>query len=395
MTDQASPAGDGAPPPVVPDAGAPPPVAPADGRVHVVVHRPPATGMVARIPWLQAFQVGSIVALIGLALSAFALWHQSSYVPSTLPAELSVSVDLTQPAAVPSSVGLGDIKQFEAVIHVKNEGSRRVTVLAGQYQMWGSKLTQRPPSDADSWVTREQALCGSPFGDRYVTPRGGSDLLLASGRVFDAIWLDAGQEADERVLLFARPPEVDVAQFFVNLSVAKGEVIQTDERPTSWTSTELNANTANWCQEDVAGDLTVPPIYWTYWRVENRTPLINMFVHDERAIAVEWRPARWSGRGQSTGTECDPTQVTDASGSDPCVPTELIGSDRPGSFVDPTIAFCQKATDPTTCHLTSTLPLKTLFDLEHELGMSSSSASASVVLWDQPRTDGQVGTGGG
>ncbi len=377
MTDQL-------PPPSGPPAVAGP-AGDGDQRVHVVIHQPPSTGWRARVPWLRAFQLSAVVAVIGVSLSGFALWHQSAYVPSTLPADLSVSVQLGDPKPVPESEGLGDLRQFEAVVHVKNAGSRRVTVLAAQYNLWGARLVQRNGAEFDAALPKEQGFCSTPFGGRYLEAAADSWTMLATGRMLDGSWLDAGQETDERVILFARPSEADVAMFSVDLWVAKGDVIQTDDEPTNWTAGELAGDSAAGCRPDLEGDLTVRPIYWTYWRVENRTPVLGSMFPDERRLAVEWRPATMVGHLRSSGATCDPMTASDnATAVDPCELSEQLSGARPASFIEPEVVYCAKAGNPASCHLASTMPLKTLLDLEHDLGLAVSSASAYQLLWPEP-----------
>src|SRR5262245_29611269 len=275
--------------------------------VNVVVHRPPPTGWRRRLPGLlRAVEFGAILAVIAVAVPVVTFWYQSAYLPTTLPAGLTVTATLTELERGPTTSRFNDLTAYEGAIHVENAGTRRVTVLSAQYMLWGIHLARREDGAYDEAMPAEQGPCVRSFGGRYVAEAAGLETLLATGRIMDGWWFDAGQDAEEHPLFFVPTGKFDVARLDVYVNVAKGDLVsQVEREPIRWSAAELSGAKQTLCDTDLAGDLSQPPIYQTAWEIGNRTPILGGLFPDERLISVEWRSVGWTGEA-ADGSTCDP-----------------------------------------------------------------------------------------
>ena len=348
--------------------------------VNVVVHRPPPTGWRRRLPGLfRAVEFGAILAVFAVAVPVVTFWYQSAYLPSTLPAGVTVTATLTELEEGPESSGFDDLTAYEAAIRVENPGDRRVTVIGAQYKLWGIHLARREEGAYEQDMAAEAGTCSYAFGGRYASEWAGPETLLATGRIFDGWWFDAGQDAEDHPLFFIPTGEFDVARLDVSVQVAKGDLVtQVDREPIDWSQSELFGATDEMCGIELAGDLSAEPLHTTSWEIRNQAPIVGNLFPDERLISVEWRPVGWVGEG-ATGSACDPWLFDES--SEPCFPKLTIGADGADSWLEPIVSYCTSRADPETCQINWRLSLKQSLDLEREIGLSSSVATASIVLW--------------
>jgi hypothetical protein len=184
----------------------------------------------------------------------------------------------------------------------------------------------------------------------------------------------------EHPLFFVPAGQFDVARVDVVVSVAKGDLVtQVDREPIDWSPAELEGAKDS-CGGDLAGDLSVEPVHWTSWAVRSQTPVVGQLFPDRRQISVEWRPVAvvWE---DLTGSTCDPYEVNES--LDVCEAKLGFGTTGPGSWVEPVISYCASDDGPDACELTWTMPVSRALDLEHDLGLAESRASASIVLWPE------------
>ncbi len=335
-------------------------------------------GFRARLPrFLRVVELGAVLGLVG---SGFTLWYQAVYVPSTLPATLSVSVELSPMRFGPAAEGMGDISEFEAIINVTNASNRRVTVIAAQYSLWGIDIDRRSDNGAAEMIG-EQGRCGTAIGGRYIRATARAPELIATGRFLDGAWFDPGQDYAERRLFFIKPDDFDMAELTVDLYFAKGDLVtQTEPRPIAWDPQELDGNTGNYCRLDLAGDLTVPPLYVTSWQVRNRTPLVGGLIGDPRRLAVEWRPAAIVGQGATSGAPCDPFAGA-TTATEPCLPSTRLGPTTAAQYIQPVVVYCREARAVDSCDLLLTTSLEDGLRLAEELGLAVTRSTTDLVLW--------------
>lgn len=209
--------------------------------------------------------VGGVITL-GALVSVAQFWYTSQYLPTTLPASLTVSTDLEQ------LEGSDDADVVRVTLTVENTAQTQAKILGSVYRATGSRVELvRSSKNALTRNSARPALTGKPVA-RYHREHAWD--VLQVGRIFpDQSWLDPGEVHTTEFLVHLPAGRYEVVRSSANLLIAKGRALSIDQTP-------------RFGPEVVSHGSGVRGVF-TEWDIRE-TSWVRLLTRDHRIIRVGW-----------------------------------------------------------------------------------------------------------